>query len=60
MQQKRVQQACRGDIVKFCNDVKPGRDGIATCLKERVSELSKPCKDALEAARGGSEETKVK
>lgn len=60
IQQKRVQQACRGDIVKFCNDVKPGSGGITTCLKEHASELSMPCKDAVEAARGGSEERKVK
>jgi hypothetical protein len=60
MQQRRVQQACRGDIVKFCNNVKSGRGGIAMCLKEHANELSGPCKDAVEAARGGSEETKVK
>jgi hypothetical protein len=60
MQQMRVRRACRDDIVKFCTDVKSGRGGIATCLKEHASELSQPCKDAVEAARGGSEETKVK
>lgn len=60
MQQKRVQRACRGDIVKFCSDVKSGRGGFATCLKEHESELSTPCKDAVEAARLGSEERKVK
>jgi len=60
MQQMRVRQVCRGDVAKFCNDLKPGSGGITTCLKEHASELSLPCKDAVEAAREGSEETKVK
>jgi len=60
MQQMRVRQACRGDVAKFCNDVKPGSGGITTCLREHASELSLPCKDAVEAAREGSEERKAK
>jgi hypothetical protein len=60
LQQMRVRQACRSDLAKFCNEVKPGSVGITTCLKENASELSQPCKDAVEAARGGSEEKRVK
>ena len=60
MQQMRVRQACRDDVTKFCNDVKSGSDGIATCLKEHAGELSMPCRDAVEAARGGEEERKAK
>jgi hypothetical protein len=60
MQQMRVRQACRDDVAKFCNDLKPGSGGIAMCLKEHASELSLPCKDAVEAARGGEEERKAK
>ncbi len=56
----RVRQACRDDVAKFCNDLKPGGAGIATCLKEHASELSMPCRDAVEAARGGEEERKTK
>ena len=59
MQQMRVRQACRDDVTKFCGDAKPGGGGIATCLKERVNELSAPCKDAMEAAKGGAEERKA-
>jgi hypothetical protein len=60
MQQMRVRQACRDDVAKFCNDAGSGSGGIATCLKEHASELSLPCKDAVEAARGGEEERKAK
>jgi hypothetical protein len=58
-QQMRVRQACRDDVTKFCNDVKSGSDGM-TCLKEHASELSIPCREAMEAARGGEEERKGK
>jgi Cysteine rich repeat len=58
MQQKRVQQACRGDIVRFCSGVKSERGGTDACLQEHASELSKPCQEAIEAARKGSEEKK--
>jgi hypothetical protein len=59
-QQMRVRQACREDVSKFCNDVKLGTGGIATCLKEHAGELSIPCREAVEAARGGEEERKAK
>ncbi len=60
MQQMKVRQACRGDIVKFCNDIKSREGGTAKCLQEHASELSLPCRDAIEAARKGSEEKIVK
>jgi hypothetical protein len=59
-QQMRVRQACREDVVKFCNEVMSASDGFMTCLKEHVSELSIPCREAMEAARGGEEERKAK
>ena len=59
-QQMRVRQACRTDIAKFCNDVKPGSDGVAACLKNHMSELSAPCGSALAATRGGQEERTAK
>jgi hypothetical protein len=59
-QQMRIRQACRDDVTKFCNDVKSASGGIATCLKEHAGELSLPCKDALEAAKGGEEERTAK
>jgi hypothetical protein len=60
MQQMRVRQACKDDVSKFCKNVKPGDGGTAACLKEHGNELSAPCKEALEAAKGGAEERKTK
>jgi hypothetical protein len=59
-QQMRVRQACREDVAKFCNDVTSESGGIGMCLKEHTSALSMPCKEAMEAARGGEEERKAK
>ena len=39
--------ACRADIKKVCGDIKPGGRRIATCLKERVADLSDVCKARL-------------
>jgi Cysteine rich repeat len=39
--------ACRADIKKVCGDIKPGGSRIATCLKERVADLSDVCKARL-------------
>jgi|WetSurMetagenome_2_1015567.scaffolds.fasta_scaffold218195_2 hypothetical protein len=56
MQQMRVRQACKDDVSKFCNDPKLGSAGLTACLKEHGSEVSVPCKDALDQAQGGAEE----
>jgi hypothetical protein len=60
MQQMRVRQACKDDVSKFCKNVKPASNGTAACLKEHGNELSAPCKEALEASKGGAEERKTK
>ena len=39
--------ACRADIKKVCGDIKPGGSRIATCLKDRVADLSDACKARL-------------
>lgn len=39
--------ACKGDIEKFCKDVKPGEGGIGRCLKENESQLSGECKQDM-------------
>ena len=36
--------ACAADIKKVCGSIEPGGRRIATCLKERLSELSDVCK----------------
>lgn len=60
MQQMKVRQTCKDDVIKFCKDVKAGGIATATCLREHVNDLSAPCKEALEAAKGGEEERKTK
>jgi len=37
-------QACKGDIGKYCQDIKPGRGRIINCLRQHESELSADCK----------------
>jgi hypothetical protein len=59
-QQMRVRTVCREDTIKFCSAEASGGGGIGTCLSEHTSELSAPCKDAIEAARGGGEERTAK
>jgi hypothetical protein len=59
-QQMMVRQTCRNDVTRFCNDVKLGSAGINTCLGEHSTELSIPCRDALQKARGGKEENTAK
>ena len=39
--------ACAADIKKACGNIKPGGGRIATCLKERVTDLSDVCKTRL-------------
>lgn len=40
-QEKMLRQTCEADISKFCQY--PGPGGIASCLNERMGELSAPC-----------------
>jgi len=39
--------ACQGDLVKFCKDVKPGGGAIAKCLKAHENDLSPTCKERV-------------
>jgi Cysteine rich repeat len=46
--------ACAEDIKKACANIEPGKLRIATCLKERVTDLSDVCKARLaEVAAAG-------
>ncbi len=46
--------ACAADIKKACGTIKPGGGRVATCLKERVADLSDVCKARLaEVAAAG-------
>jgi hypothetical protein len=39
--------ACKPDIRNFCSQVAPGGGRIKACMKERLHELSEPCKEAM-------------
>lgn len=42
-----VATSCRGDIAKYCKEVKPGGGRMLLCLKEHAADLSAECKEAL-------------
>ena len=44
--------ACSDDIVKFCQNIKPGAVALMECLETHESELSGACKE-YEATLGG-------
>jgi hypothetical protein len=50
-QMAKVREACRPDVERLCKDVKPGGGRIRDCLKTHQSELSDPCKAAINDAR---------
>ncbi|WP_246155543.1 cysteine rich repeat-containing protein [Rhabdaerophilum calidifontis] len=43
-------QACRGDVARFCPDVRPGGGRIAACLRANAAELSQGCRAAALAS----------
>ena len=45
---KDCEQACAGDIARFCKDIQPGGGRIVKCLRERDKELSPSCSAKLE------------
>jgi hypothetical protein len=50
---ERVKEACKPDVEKFCQEIKPGEGRIAACLKSHDSELAPACHqivDKVEAA----------
>jgi hypothetical protein len=46
-----IATACDGDVKRLCKDVEPGEGRVATCLKDRESELSQSCQGAFNAWR---------
>jgi hypothetical protein len=46
-----IATACDGDVKRLCKDVEPGEGRVATCLKDRESELSQGCQGAFNTWR---------
>jgi hypothetical protein len=46
-----AREACHADAVKLCKGEKPGEGRILMCLGQHTSELSAPCKAALDKAK---------
>jgi hypothetical protein len=38
---------CKGDLQKFCAEVKPGAGKGLACLRKNEKDVSQPCKDAV-------------
>jgi hypothetical protein len=43
-----MHEACWDDVTRLCDGVRPGGGRILKCLKEHESDLSEPCKAALQ------------
>ena len=45
---ERVKEACKPDVEKFCQGIKPGEGRIVACLKSHDSELAPACRQVVE------------
>lgn len=50
-QMQAVRVACEADVRATCPGVQPGGGRILQCIKANPDKISKPCKDALVAAK---------
>ncbi|HXN05584.1 MAG TPA: cysteine rich repeat-containing protein [Nitrospiria bacterium] len=50
---KEAREACKGDVEKYCKDVKPGGGRIMQCLAEHKDQLSDTCKENLRSKPSG-------
>jgi hypothetical protein len=51
-----AQQACTGDMEKFCKDVQPGEGRILNCLRGHAQELSPACSQMVDKTTGKVQE----
>jgi len=42
-------EACKGDVDKYCKDVKPGQGRMMSCLRTNQANLSTSCKEQIAA-----------
>lgn len=52
--------ACRADVKRLCDGVKPGEGRIKECFKARRDEISADCRAALKGARERRQSMKTK
>jgi hypothetical protein len=45
----KIARECKSDLERLCKGLRPGRQRIISCLKEKVTELSPACAVALES-----------
>ena len=48
---RETSRACHDDVLKFCQDVKPGGGRLAKCLKKHSNEISAECRERLAQPR---------
>ena len=56
MEGLRIVRACAGDVERLCAGVVPGEGRIKACIKEKLTQLSPPCFDALLTAIAAEKE----
>ncbi len=45
----KIARECKSDLELFCKGLRPGRQRIISCLKQKVAELSPACLAALKS-----------
>jgi hypothetical protein len=50
-EEPRVAEACAADHARLCSEASINSEGATRCLRSHFEELSKPCRDALNARR---------
>ncbi len=46
----KIIRACAGDVERLCGGIKPGDGRIKACVKDKLTQMSPPCFDALVGA----------